>query len=415
MAGKVIIAPDTTSQSEHNRVTGTALTGEKRALDMMISGTTSPTTAGNSTTTPLSSGATFTGTWEQNNYDHLGLLMKTDQSGTLYFDFSPDGVNVDSTFPTSGFAVSAGIPEFHTAVKLGRYFRVRFINGVVGDQTYMRLTTYYGNNFVPTSSPANQSYGLDADATLVRTIPHWLQVNRGLTNGIQFINQFGKNGDAAAGDTVEIGQNALAFPATAEIVNVVSTSTDDDGDPEGVGAFTVLISGIDENYDVVEETVTLDGTTNAPTTTKYWFINTAKVVTASTAAGAIGTITITSAAAGTPLLATIAIGSNRMQSANYMVPRDYNGYFNLPQVTFINVNNNAQSEVVLYKRNFGGVDELLVDWLLQAGATGDYQPKSFGAGLKFEEKSIIYWFVKSVGTGTNIITVDYDIWLVNGA
>ena len=156
----------------------------------------------------------------------------------------------------------------------------------------------------------------------------------------------------------------------------------------------------------------LNGTTNVPTTTKFWFINTAKILTASTVAGALGTISMISAAAGTPTLATIEIGANRTQTANYMVPRNHTGYFNLPQVTYINTNNNSQSELVLYKRTFGGVDELLVDWLLQAGATGDYQPKSFGAGLKFEEKSIIYWKVKSVSTGTNIITADYDIWLI---
>jgi hypothetical protein len=398
--------------NESNWITSTP-TGNasnlKLALDIALNGAESTS---NSSTTPLSTGATFTGDSEYNNFPQVGVMVKTDQPGTLFFDFSGDGTNWDSTFPTAGFNVEANIPEFHTAVKLGRYFRVRFINGTTDAQTFLRLYTYFGLNFIPSVSPVNQAYGLDADSTIVKIVPHWLQVNRELVTGITFINQHGKNAAASAGDTIEIGQNAITFPATAEIVNVVSTSTDDDGSPEGVGAFTILINGIDENFAIAEETVTLDGTTNAPTTTKFWFINTAKIVTASTNAGAIGTITMTSAAAGTPLLATIAIGSNKTQSANYMVPADCTVYFNLPQVTFINTNNNAQSQVVLYKRNFGGVDEVQVDWLLQAGATGDYQPKTFGAGLVFEEKSIIYWKIISVGTGTNVIAVDYDIWLV---
>ena len=395
----------------HTNVTGTVI-GTKHGQDVAIINQSEESTL-NTSTTLLTSGSTFTGTGEQNAHPHVGVMVKTDQAGTLYFDFSGDGTNWDSSFPVAGFLVAAGVAEFHTAVKLKRYFRVRFVNGVVGDQTYMRLFTYYGDNFVPANAPANQSYGLDADATLVKVIPHWLQVNRGLVSGITFINKFGKNPAAAAGDTINIIGIAFVQPATAEIVNVVSTSTDDDGAPEGIGAFTVEISGIDANYDLATETVTLNGTTNVPTLTSFWHINTARVVTGSTYAGALGTISLISAAAGTPTLGTIAIGANRTQLANYMIPRNHTGYFNLPQMSYVNTNNNAQCEVALYERVFGGVDELRHDWILQAGATGDYQPKAFGAGLKFKAKSVIYFKVISVATGTNLLTVDYDLWLVN--
>ena len=411
MAKSGICAPNTSRDfGDFDEISGTDLAGNKRGLDIALGGVSS---AGNQSTTLLTSGSTYTGTWEQNNFDHVGVMVKTDQAGTLYFDFSPDGVNADSTFPVAGFKVGAGITEFHTAVKLGRYFRVRFVNGTDGDQTYLRLYTYYGNNFIPSVAPANQAHSLDSDAILTKQIPHWLLVNRSLVDGITFINKFGKNGGAAAGDTIEISGNALTFPATAATVDVFSSSIQDDAVAVGTGAYTVLVTGIDENYDIVSETVTLDGTVHVPTNTLFWFINTAKVVTASTVAGAVGTISLESNAAGTPVLATIAIGSNRTQTSNYMIPRNHTGYFNLPQLSFINTNNNAQSQIALYKRNFGGVDELQLDYLLQAGATGDYQPKNFGAGLKFEAKSIIWWKIISVGTGTNIISVDYDIWLVN--
>ena len=48
----------------------------------------------NSIITPLSSGATFTGTWEQNNYSDVGVSCQTDNSGILYFDFSPDSEKI---------------------------------------------------------------------------------------------------------------------------------------------------------------------------------------------------------------------------------------------------------------------------------------------------------------------------------
>lgn len=81
----------------------------------------------NTTTTALSSGATYTGTFEQNGYPDALISCQTDNSGTLYFDFSVDGANY-TTFPTEDFAVSSGIHEIHKAVKGPRYFRVRFAN-----------------------------------------------------------------------------------------------------------------------------------------------------------------------------------------------------------------------------------------------------------------------------------------------
>lgn len=127
------------------------------------------TSTNNSTTTPLASGATFTGTGEQNDYANVGVMVKTDNTGTLYFDFSNDGSNWDSTFPVNGFDVVADVSEFHTAVKLGRYFRVRLVNDT-GAQSYLRLTTYYGQNFLPSAAPLNQSINDDSDAIISRSV-----------------------------------------------------------------------------------------------------------------------------------------------------------------------------------------------------------------------------------------------------
>ena len=65
--------------------------------------------AGNSTTTPLLASTTFTGVAEQNYFDQVGVQLKTDAEGTLYFDFSTDGTNWDSTFPVNGFYINAGV------------------------------------------------------------------------------------------------------------------------------------------------------------------------------------------------------------------------------------------------------------------------------------------------------------------
>ena len=110
---------------------------------------------------------TYTGQWEQNDYPYVGVNLQVDEAGTLYFDFSQDGVNF-SSYPVNGFTIASGINEVHTAWKGGRYFRVRFVG--TGGRSYFRLKTYYAQGNLPLSAPLNQSISSDQDATVVRAV-----------------------------------------------------------------------------------------------------------------------------------------------------------------------------------------------------------------------------------------------------
>ena len=141
----------------------------------------------NTTTTPTTS---YTGTGEQNDYPEVMVsCFSDDQDGTLYFDFSVNGTDW-RTFPSDGFSVSAGIHEFHTAVKGPRYFRARFVASV--SPTTFQLYSYFGM-FSKTSTPLNQSFGLDADASIVQSLPDWMPISRGKATGISSIKKFGRN------------------------------------------------------------------------------------------------------------------------------------------------------------------------------------------------------------------------------
>ena len=119
------------------------------------------------TSAEIPGGGNYTGTFEQNSASDVGVSLQTDVSGTLHFDFSPDGTNVN-TFPVAGFNVASGIHEFHTAVKLGRYFRIRFISDS-GEPSYFRLYTYYGT-FRQGNAPIDFDISDDADATVVKAV-----------------------------------------------------------------------------------------------------------------------------------------------------------------------------------------------------------------------------------------------------
>lgn len=98
---------------------------------------------GNTSTTALAGGATFTGTGEKTNHPDVMVSVKTDAAGTLYFDFSDDGTNWDETQPPSGLTIASGQHYNHIATKGPRYCRVRLVNGGSA-QTYLRLYTYFG-------------------------------------------------------------------------------------------------------------------------------------------------------------------------------------------------------------------------------------------------------------------------------
>jgi len=178
------------------------------------------TSTGNSSTAALSSAATFTGTWEQNDYPEVMVSCQTDNSGTLYFDFSVDGTNA-TTFPVSGFAVASGIHEFHVAVKGPRYFRARLVNDS-GAQSYLRLSTYYGQNFTRPNAPLNQSVGRDTDATVVRTIDPQDEISIGQRSGIAQFNKFAYRDDL---DTADGSALIIADDVTNNITLLTTAET----------------------------------------------------------------------------------------------------------------------------------------------------------------------------------------------
>lgn len=142
----------------------------------------------NTSTTTLGSGETYTGTFVRVPDGVTVSCRSVGVGGTLYFDFSNDGTNVD-TFPVSGFAVSSDVHEYHNAKVNGRYFRVRFVSDA-GTQTAFRLYSYHGP-FSTGNAPLNQSIGLDTDAMTTRPTNFQEEVRLGRRTGINGWNKFG--------------------------------------------------------------------------------------------------------------------------------------------------------------------------------------------------------------------------------
>ena len=111
--------------------------------------------------------STYTSSSELSYEPDVAMFFKSDAEGILKFQFSPDDLDW-STFPVNGFAITAGVWEFHTAVKLPRYFRWEFENtsfGLANFEAYV----YYGT-FRQGNLPLNQSIGADNDAIVTRSV-----------------------------------------------------------------------------------------------------------------------------------------------------------------------------------------------------------------------------------------------------
>lgn len=168
----------------------------------------------------LAAGQTYTSGSELRMQSDVGVFFRSTQAGTLKFQFSPN--NSDwSTFPVNGFTIAANIWEFHTAVKLPRYFRYTYQN-TSGSTATFNAYVYYGT-FRQGSAPLNQSIGDDSDALIVRSVGVGVEPSGTYSNA--------KLGGSAFRTTTNLGGSTLTVsmtdttPSTIKVTDATSFDT----------------------------------------------------------------------------------------------------------------------------------------------------------------------------------------------
>ena len=307
----------------------------------------------NSHFTALEAEETFTGAWhDMKGQSSVMVACLSSTDGTLYIDQSVDKVNIDSSLV---YQVSAGINEVHRIVIAREWFRVRFVNSNT-NQTYFRLQTSVGE-FGLLTSPLNSAIQEDADAIIVRSIDPQVDIARGAFTGFSIVNKYGKNPDIDSASVPEDiwggGGIYTGFPLTTlETLEVLSTSADDAA--SGTGARTVTITGLDGDYNIITETVTLNGTTPVATTKQFRRAHTMRTVTAGSNGVNAGVITVRHSSTESNVFLAMQIGTNQTNNSGYTIPAGYTGY--IRRVT-CNVKSNTATYVegALWIRQFGEV------------------------------------------------------------
>lgn len=369
----------------------------------------------NSTTTVLASGASFTGEWEV-CYMHatITVAVTTDLDGTLNIQFSPDGVNQDSSLT---YKFNAGTTESPHRLQIARrWCRVKFTNDGTTTQTYLRLQTTYAKSGAQLVAPMNATLGLDADAVPVRSISEELDIAEGKRQGHQLINKFGSNTDIDTAtdpeDVCNQGGTYAGFPVSdSEKVEVLSSSANDD--LTGSGAEKVYIYGLDENWEMAEEEITLDGTTPVDSVGTYrrvWRAIVTQSNNGSNDAFNAGTITIRHTTTTANVFAVIPIGANQSRCTAFTVPANKTAF--VRDIHFTVNRGNAAVDIngAIWVRDFGKAPRLIR--IFSASDTEPYVDEIYGF-LKFTEKTDFVIRVDNVSANDTNTVANYDIVLVD--
>jgi len=99
------------------------------------------------TTTALAAGGAWTSAWidcllSQPRAKKIYITCYSDQSGTIYIDYSPDGTNVDSS---ESISYTGGSTPAITPIEVkGRYARIRYVNGATAQTTFRLYAWFMG-------------------------------------------------------------------------------------------------------------------------------------------------------------------------------------------------------------------------------------------------------------------------------
>ena len=183
-----------------------------------------------------------------------------------------------------------------------------------------------------------------------------LAIARGFTKGHRALYKFGYNPDVNGEEETVWSQGGnMTYPTSAVTMFVSSTSVNDANG--GTGANSILIQGLDENYDEIEETVLLNGQTQVATQLAYLRVYRAFVTLAGTGGTSGGTIYVGSSGAtggvpNTTVYANLSFG-NQTQIAAYTVPAGYTLYLDDINFTAALSQANKTATCSFVSRTFG--------------------------------------------------------------
>lgn len=234
----------------------------------------------------------------------------------------------------------------------------------------------------------------------------------GQITGLAPQHKFGRNPAAPNGTEVDIWAQGgtMTWLSTAAQMDVVSDSVNDDGDPTtNTGAHTLTIQGLDSNFDELEETVTLNGTTNVTTTGSFIRINRAFVASGGTYHGFNDGIITIRVTGGGAVQAAIAAGISQTQKTQFTVPNGKTAFW----ISYdAHVDSTKGGQICFYQymngddvtQPYTGSRRLIFEIPNLSGS----HTMSLRAFPSFAAKTDLWWTVNANAASTDV-SVSYDL------
>jgi hypothetical protein len=241
----------------------------------------------------------------------------------------------------------------------------------------------------------------DGETRWSNATQEWLyDVARGSVTGASTLSKFGYNASVGA-TLVDIWENQTlySYPAAAITLNI--SSTDGKDRDSSSGAKTVQVYGLDGNYDEVNETVSLSGTTAVSTVASFIRVFRAIVRTAGADGANQGTISIKDSSSSA-VLAIITTPHNQTLMTHWTVPAGKTFY--MTEIYTSDVGNQSV-EIDVCVRPFNEVFQ--VKRVLAVKQTT--VPLPICPPLKITEKSDIVIRGKAAA-GAGIVAAGYSGW-----
>lgn len=215
----------------------------------------------------------------------------------------------------------------------------------------------------------------------------------------------------AIGTTEEVvhvtGAAVPYHPTSAVTLEAISTSTNDI-DTTGTYARTVLVYGLDANFDLITETISLNGTSaSSATSNSFIRVYRAKVVSVGTYGVANeGALTIRASGAGTTFV-TIRAGSGQTNTSTYTVPTGKELY-----ITGVNFTVETAKDVSFYLKTRENADDVSSPFT-SVRTINDYVGLDGNVEFDYSSSPIVIpaktdiWITAKTSTGTSAGSAEY--------
>lgn len=240
-----------------------------------------------------------------------------------------------------------------------------------------------------------------------------LAIADSLVRGVDRVNKFGANRSVdttSLPETVWETGGLYPYQSSAQSLEVLGGAND--VLTTGAGAWTVEVQGLDANWTLQTDTVSMNGVTPVAVAGTWLRVFRAKVVTAGSTNSNVNDIVIRIASGGTTL-ATILATLGQSTMALYTVPAGKTAYLSTFSVgVMFGTGGGAQGDVALFARD-NAVANAAFQIKSETGGRGGVSTRQFVTPLRFTEKTDIESRVLDVSGNAASITSEFDLVLLD--